>query len=68
MSKHLKVKHTRNGGMRFLAVDVFGQRVQLSFCKVKKSQTVAIDLLKVATPVRIIACAMAIMHVGASLI
>lgn len=68
LSRHAEFRITRNGGMRFVCVDVFGVRVQASVVRCRRSNTEPVLLRSLLTPARILAAAVAVMHIGASII
>ena len=63
---HCKLKVSKNGGMRFVAIDMFGHRYQFSFCRVRKSETVSVSLSRLIHPISILFAALTIMHMGAT--
>ena len=67
-TNHAEFRATRNGAMRFICADVFGLRIQASFCRVKRSSTAPVRIEALLTPARILAFALLAMHAGASII
>ena len=65
MNRHAEFRASRNGGMRFVSIDLFGQRVQFSFCRCRKSRTKGI---RGYVPIAIFCASLIVLHVLASTI